>query len=216
MGSQRVAGTGSPFRMAFGVRALYSRRMRSLLVAGLGIGLLAGMSGSAIAARPATHGEVVALQGSVHGSLRFGDRVSSVTVVSACISTRERGFAAVILQSPRWQSRQMITLFHRNPHLRPVWNMYGFASPQNLWFAKSPTNPYATRLRAERDMHANCGLPAWATAKGRAATSARSRVVGGIVCLDPWGELAPRAGPLTHERSRCGRAREHAGDGDVP
>jgi hypothetical protein len=41
--------------------------------------------------------------------------------------------------------------------------MYGFASPQNLWFATSPTNPHATRLRAERDLKAHCGLPAWAT-----------------------------------------------------
>jgi hypothetical protein len=105
----------------------------------------------------------MALQGGARSSLLFGSRASSVQVVRACVSTVERGFAAVILHVPGDQLKQEITLFHRNPHLRPVWRMYGFASPQNLWFAKNPTNPYATRLRAERDLKANCRLPAWAT-----------------------------------------------------
>ncbi len=131
---------------------------------GLSVGLLAAMSGSAFAARPATQAEVQALQRSVRASLFFGDHASSVKVVSACISTAERGFAAVILkENPSAEPRTTITLFHRNPHLRPVWHMYGYASPQNLWFAKSPTNPYVTRLRAEHDLKASCNLPAWAT-----------------------------------------------------
>jgi hypothetical protein len=105
----------------------------------------------------------MALQGGARSSLLFGSRASSVEVVRVCVSTVERGFAAVILHVPGSQLKREITLFHRNPHLRPVWHMYGFGSPQNLWFAKTPTNPYATRLRAERDLKANCGLPAWAT-----------------------------------------------------
>jgi hypothetical protein len=139
--------------------------MRSrLAVVGLSIGLLAAWSGSAFAARPATTAEVQAIQRSVHASIFFGDDAASVKVVSACISTAERGFAAVILkENPSSATPKSITLFHRNPHLRPVWHMYGYASPQNLWFSKSPANPYATRLRAEHDLKANCNLPAWAT-----------------------------------------------------
>jgi hypothetical protein len=116
-----------------------------------------------LGARPATHAEIMALQGGARSSLLFGSRASSVQVVRACVSTVERGFAAVILLVPGDQLKQEITLFHRNPHLRPVWRMYGFASPHSLWFAKNPTNPSATRLRAERDLKANCHLSAWAT-----------------------------------------------------
>jgi hypothetical protein len=137
--------------------------VRSLVVIVLSLALLAAFSRSAFGARPATSAEVVALQGGARSSLLFGSRASSVQVVKACISTVERGFAAVILHVPGGQPEQEITLFHRNPNLRPVWHMYGFASPQNLWFAKNPSNPYATRLRAERDLKAHCHLPAWAT-----------------------------------------------------
>jgi hypothetical protein len=138
-------------------------RMRILVMAGVSAVLLAGMTGTAIGARPATHVEVRALQRSARASLLFGDSASRVKVVDACISTAERGFAAAILRVPGGQPTLEITLFHLNPHLRPMWNMYGVGSPQNLWFAKTPTNPYATRLRAERDLKANCGLPAWST-----------------------------------------------------
>jgi hypothetical protein len=78
-------------------------------------------------------------------------------LVTACMSTRERGFAAVLL---RVEGTLEVTLFHRNPHSQPVWHMYGYGSPQYLWFAKQPSNPYAARIRAEHDLKANCGLPA--------------------------------------------------------
>ncbi len=137
--------------------------MRSLAVIGLSVVLLMGISSNALGARPATHGELVALQAGARGSLLFGSRASRVQVISACVSTVERGFAAVILHVPGHQVKQEIALFHRNPRLSPQWHLYGFASPQNLWFSKNPTNPYATRLRAEHDLKANCRLPAWAT-----------------------------------------------------
>jgi hypothetical protein len=137
--------------------------MRCLALAALSVAVLSGMAGSALGARPATHAEIAALQSSARTSPLFGDHAASVTVASACISTAERGFAAVILRAPGSASPREITLFHRNPRLRPAWHMYGFASPRNLWFAKNPSNPYATRLRAEHDLKAHCGLPAWAT-----------------------------------------------------
>ena len=133
------------------------------MVIGLSVALLAGVSSSAWGARPASHAEVMALQSGARSSPLFGSRASSVQIVRACVSTVERGFAAVILHVPGDQLNREITLFHRNPHLRPVWRMYGFGSPQNLWFARNPANPYATRLRAERDLKASCRLPVWAT-----------------------------------------------------
>jgi hypothetical protein len=142
--------------------------MRILVMAGMSAVLVASMTGTAIGARPATHVETAALQRSARASLLFGDRASSVKVVYACISTAERGFAAVILHVPSGQPPQMITLFHLNPHLRPMWNMYGVGSPQNLWFAKTPTNPYARRLRAERDLKTN-----WACRPGVRRSSCR-------------------------------------------
>jgi hypothetical protein len=137
--------------------------MRSIVLAGLSVAVLAGISGVAFGARPATRAEITALQSSVRESPMFGSDAFSVKVVEACMSTAERGFAAAILRTPGHQPGREISLFHRNARLHPVWHMYGFASPQNLWFAKTPTNPYATRLRAERDLKANCHLPAWAT-----------------------------------------------------
>lgn len=157
-------------------------------MAGMSAVLLAGMTGTAIGARPATHVETAALQRSARASLLFGDSASRVKVVYACISTAERGFAAVILHVPSGQPPQMITLFHLNPHLRPMWHMCGVGSPQNLWFAKTPTNPYATRLRAERDLKTNCGLPAWST---KVWLVERPRVA---------SPSAPRPSPALHGR----------------
>jgi hypothetical protein len=137
--------------------------MRILVLVGMSALLLTGTTGTASAARPATHVETQALQRSARTSLLFGDSAPLVKVVSACISTAERGFAAAILHVPGGDPAKMITLFHLNPRLRPMWHMYGAGSPQNLWFAKVPTNPYATRLRAEHDLKSNCGLPAWST-----------------------------------------------------
>jgi hypothetical protein len=130
----------------------------------LGLAMLAGASSDALAARPATPAEVAALQAGARAEPLFGANTSRITVTRACISTVERGFAAVILRDPDGATKRDITLFHRNPRLKPAWHMYAFASPRNLWFAPSPTNPYATRLRAEHDLHDGCHLPAWALA----------------------------------------------------
>jgi hypothetical protein len=134
---------------------------RGLIWLAIGAAMFAGASSDALAARPA---EVAALQAGARAAPLFGADTARITVIRACISTVERGFAAVILRDPDGAATRTVTLFHRNPHLKPVWHMYGFASPQDLWFAPDPTNPYATRLRAEHDLHDGCHLPAWALA----------------------------------------------------
>lgn len=122
--------------------------------------VLAGSTDSALAARPATRAEVSAIE---HGARRFlplgRPSISHRNVVvRACISTVEKGFAVAVVANAGATPVRQLVLFHWNPRLTPHWHPYAFGSRQNLWFAKQPSNPYETRLRAEHDLKDHCAL----------------------------------------------------------